>query len=84
MLQVRSSMQDTSFALWSLVMMYMVIRLSVVSVRSVRRHGLDSLAPIAPDALWHLIDRVPLSLSNTPLDDHSSLVLPYKLLLSIG
>jgi len=38
MLQVRSSMQDTSFALCSRVMMYMVIRLLVVWVQVVRIH----------------------------------------------
>ena len=65
-------------------MMYMVIRPLVVEVHSVRRHDLGSLVPIAPDALWHLIDRALLSLSSTPLDDHSNLVLPYNVLVVIG
>lgn len=84
MLQVRPSTQETSLALLSLVMMYMVIRPLVVEVHSVRRHDLGSLVPSVPCIRCRPAPCVLPSRASILLGHHSSLVLPYKLLLSIG
>ena len=84
MLQVRSSTQENSSVLWSRVMMYIVIRPSVVLVQVVRKHDWDSVFPSVLDARCRL---VPFGLPCLPskiLGHRSSLVLPYKLLLYIG
>jgi len=55
--------------------------LLVAWVRIVRRHGLDSVAPIVQDAPSRLTIRVLLYRASIALDRRSSLILPYYLFL---
>lgn len=83
MAQVRSSMQETSFALWSLVMMYIIIPL-VALVLGVRRHDSGCASPSVLCDPCRPVLFVRLCPASTALGHRSSLLLAYNVLVVIG